>query len=609
MSRSSLPTKINVMRKRLISLLLLCAGIFLPATIINAQMGVNTDASPPHASAMLDVKSTTTGLLIPRLDKTQRNAIVSPATGLLVYQHSPDSTGFHYYDGTQWRWLDSLAWKISGNPNINSSHFLGTTNDAALRFRVKNIPSGIVDSTSENTSLGFRTGLFTTGKSNIAIGNMAGRNITTSSNNTAVGFSALGSPFFNPNGAGGNTAVGSWALESVHAATGSTGSYNTAIGRNALRGALENTGSSNTAVGLSSMQGGLSGLITANDNTAVGVNSLYQIGSGSRNVALGISAMHAVSTANSNVALGYWTLGSPQSASNNVMIGEYAGSNIASGNLNVAIGYQAMSLTVNRSNNVAIGTQALFNNGQTVPPNNVVLGIDNVAVGDSALRWNFIGYGQTAIGASALFFCGGFNNVGMGKNTLSNSNGGNQNVAIGNSALQGIVNSSSNTALGDNANAPFNNVVNTRTNTTVIGANAWADVINAMVLGSINGINGATTSTNVGVGTTMPAASLHVNSDFILGANSAVLSNILKTTEAFDIPSLAGGATTTATFTVTNAGINGVVYISPASDLASGIMIASARVSAANTVEIKFSNITAGAIDPANMNFHISVIQ
>lgn len=111
------------------------------------------------------------------------------------------------------------------------------------------------------------------------------------------------------------------------------------------------------------------------------------------------------------------------------------------------------------------------------------------------------------------------------------------------------------------------------------------------------------------IGTTTPAAALHVNSNFILGANSAVLSNILKTSEAFDIPGLAGGATSTAMFTVTNATVNGVVYISPASDLADGIMLASARVSAANTVEVKFSNITAGAIDPANMNFYISVIQ
>ncbi len=38
----------------------------------------------PHASAMLDVKSTDKGLLIPRLTASQKNAIANPATGLMI---------------------------------------------------------------------------------------------------------------------------------------------------------------------------------------------------------------------------------------------------------------------------------------------------------------------------------------------------------------------------------------------------------------------------------------------------------------------------------------------------------------------------------------------
>ena len=133
-------------------------AITLQQTAASQSLSINTTGAVANASAILDVSSTTKGMLIPRMDKTQKNAIVSPATGLLIFQTLPDSIGFHYYDGTQWIWLsgtsDSTAWKITGNSNITSSHFLGTLNDSSLRFRINNIPSGILDrkSTRLNSS-------------------------------------------------------------------------------------------------------------------------------------------------------------------------------------------------------------------------------------------------------------------------------------------------------------------------------------------------------------------------------------------------------------------------------------------------------------------------
>ena len=49
------------------------------------QVSINTDGSLPDNSAMLDVKSATRGMLIPRMSAAQRDAIVSPATGLLIF--------------------------------------------------------------------------------------------------------------------------------------------------------------------------------------------------------------------------------------------------------------------------------------------------------------------------------------------------------------------------------------------------------------------------------------------------------------------------------------------------------------------------------------------
>lgn len=88
-----------------------------------AQVGINEDNSSPNASAMLDIKSNDKGLLIPRMTTTQRTAINSPASGLLVYDTNTDS--FWYYDNSTWTEIEigtNRYWEIaSGNNIINSN--------------------------------------------------------------------------------------------------------------------------------------------------------------------------------------------------------------------------------------------------------------------------------------------------------------------------------------------------------------------------------------------------------------------------------------------------------------------------------------------------------
>ena len=55
---------------------------------------VSIGAAGPNASAVLDVVSTTKGFLFPRMTETQRNAIGTPATGLMVYQTDGDEGVF-----------------------------------------------------------------------------------------------------------------------------------------------------------------------------------------------------------------------------------------------------------------------------------------------------------------------------------------------------------------------------------------------------------------------------------------------------------------------------------------------------------------------------------
>src|SRR5882757_2725 len=116
------------------------------------SVAINTTGSIANTSAMLDVSSTVKGMLIPRMSRTERNAIGSPATGLLIFQSSPDSVGFYYYNGSAWTWMfsnsnaDSLAWKTRGNGStVDANNFIGTTDNIPFNIRVNNQKAGRID--------------------------------------------------------------------------------------------------------------------------------------------------------------------------------------------------------------------------------------------------------------------------------------------------------------------------------------------------------------------------------------------------------------------------------------------------------------------------------
>jgi len=64
------------------------------------SVGIGLDAELGDDSAVLQITSTTKGVLFPRLTTTQKNAIVSPAAGLQVYD--TDLNQMSYYNGTTW---------------------------------------------------------------------------------------------------------------------------------------------------------------------------------------------------------------------------------------------------------------------------------------------------------------------------------------------------------------------------------------------------------------------------------------------------------------------------------------------------------------------------
>lgn len=75
--------------------------VALHSMFAHAQsVSINEDASTPHASAILDIKSTSKGLLIPRMSSAERTGVLNAALGLLVYDNETES--FWYYKAAGW---------------------------------------------------------------------------------------------------------------------------------------------------------------------------------------------------------------------------------------------------------------------------------------------------------------------------------------------------------------------------------------------------------------------------------------------------------------------------------------------------------------------------
>lgn len=79
----------------------LCLACMTWFGVVNAQVGINGTGADPDPSAMLDVVSTSQGVLIPRMSEVQKTAILNPALGLMVYQFD-GASGFYYYNGSMW---------------------------------------------------------------------------------------------------------------------------------------------------------------------------------------------------------------------------------------------------------------------------------------------------------------------------------------------------------------------------------------------------------------------------------------------------------------------------------------------------------------------------
>lgn len=121
--------------------LLLSAGLMAIAGIANAQLNVGSNTAP-NSSAMLQVSGTNKGFLPPVMTALQRDAITSPATGLVLFNSTSNQMEVNTGTPAVPAWTKASAasaWSLNGNAGtVAGVNFLGTTDAVDLSLRTSN---------------------------------------------------------------------------------------------------------------------------------------------------------------------------------------------------------------------------------------------------------------------------------------------------------------------------------------------------------------------------------------------------------------------------------------------------------------------------------------
>ncbi len=339
------------------------------------------------------------------------------------------------------------------------------------------VSAGTKSTGQSNTFVGFQAGLFnTTGSFNTFLGKSAGQNNTFGRSNVFIGD---GTGFAN-----------------------TTGSFNTFLGNNA--GQNNRAGSLNVFVGTEAGFGNTGGA----SNVFVGNEAGRNNTDGIQNVFLGTTAGFRNTMGNFNTFLGHAAGQDNLTGRENVFLGHGAGAkSVAS--FNTFVGKSAGFSNTLGERNVFVGNQVGVANLE---------GSDNTFMGESAGRANLSGASNLFQGKDAgLGNVTGSGNVFLGRGAAFRNTSGSDNIAIGRDAGSANKTGKANTFLGSFAGTPADNL----SNATALGFRAQVTVSNAVVIGSINGKNGATASAKVGIGTTAPTHQLQLSTDDAAKAGSS----------------------------------------------------------------------------------------
>jgi hypothetical protein len=406
---------------------------------------------------------------------------------------------------------------VNGSGNAFFGYNAGYSNYSGGSNSFFGVGAGYSNVSGGNSFFGYNAGNGNTGGySNSFVGRSAGYSNSMGFKNSFVGDSAGYS----------NTRGNENAFFGYDAGYSNTsGSYNSYFGSNAGRSSSSFT-SNNSFYGYGA---GYSN--TGDDNSFFGSNAGRSNLSATRNSFTGSGAGYSNSMGTDNAFFGYNAGYSNTSGDSNSYFGSNAGKSSASFTSgNSFYGYSA-GYSNTGSNNSFFGRNAGYSN---------TTGQDNSFFGTSAGYTNTDSGGNTFFGSAAgqlnasgyynSFFgylagnqnSGGILNAFFGMNAGSHNTNGSANSVFGPDSGQQNTTGSENTFVGNEAG--MSNTVESKnsfigassdgaagiTNATAIGYRAKVTQSNSLVLGGINGVNGATADTNVGMGTTSPNYRLHI---------------------------------------------------------------------------------------------------
>ena len=466
------------------------SGLFQTGTGTKIKLGINTI----KPAAALDVKG---GGIIRGLFSLPAAGTATASTGFNSQPSSLAASAFN--SGTSTAVTQTFQWQAepvgndtssaTGSLNLLFGQGTGKPAETGLNIASNGLLTFAAGQTFPGTGNGTITGV--TAGTDLTGGGGSG-NVTLNLDTTKVPQLATSNTFVgNQTITGALTASGTATAATVNATTafdiggtafafGSTSTGNTSLG---FAGNFTATGIGNTAVGQIALASNTSG----DANTGVGVAALTSDNSGGGNTAVGWAALRTNTTGDDNTAVGAQALYTSSTGNFNTAVGAVALESDTIGVQNTATGAYALESNTTGGQNAATGADALLSN---------TTGSINTAIGQSSLFSNTTGTGNTAGGADALAYnTTGFYNTAFGSNAGSTTNGAS-------------TTGSSNTFLGANTNPGTQTAL---TNASAIGASSQVTESNALVLGSIAGVNGAGTSTLVGIGTTAPTQSLEVD--------------------------------------------------------------------------------------------------
>jgi hypothetical protein len=304
-----------------------------------------------------------------------------------------------------------------------------------------------------------------------------------------------------------------YAIRSLTAATADTATSSTQLaGVDAARFVQSDAGGNVNIAGALTVGGSFS-LNTVNAQTQYNLGGQRILGNaGNSNLFVGTGA----GTSNSgafNTFVGNLAGNSNTIGDANAFFGNTAGFKNTTGTSNSFFGAGAGVNNINGSSNAYFGTLTGFNStassnsffGALAGQNNTT-GSSNAFFGSSTGFSNISGQDNSFFGSLAGRNNLASNNTFFGSFTGFNNSTGTGNSFFGVNAATLNTVGSDNTIIGASANVGAGNLANAN----AFGAKAFVSTSNSIVLGSINGVNGALSNTNVGIGTTSPVARLHV---------------------------------------------------------------------------------------------------